>query len=112
MSKLNKLKSLTRDQLRLIKKRSDALEQIEALKKAGPYPPDPDGQNDNRSNWAEVALMEFMVVTGTDAETAVRDLLSDLKHWCDRHEVVFDQELEIGMEYYREETLPDDTEST
>jgi hypothetical protein len=103
-------KSLTRSQLQELAKRRDALEQMEKLKKPGPYPADPDEQNDDRASWAETALLAFMVETGTDADTAIMDLTCDLLHWCDRHNVVFDQQLERGRGHYQEETRPETDE--
>lgn len=47
-------------------------------------PPDPDGQNDDRAEWAESAIRQFQITTGTDFDDALKDLLCDLMHWCDR----------------------------
>jgi hypothetical protein len=67
-------------------------------------PPDPDEQNDDRANWAEATLITFMGCTGTDAEDAVADLLTDLMHWCDRRGVKFNHELDRAHGQYRDET--------
>jgi len=47
-------------------------------------PPDPDKLNRARADWAVAALHSFMHETGSDADTAVGDLLGDLMHACDR----------------------------
>jgi hypothetical protein len=49
-------------------------------------PPDPDGKNDERANWALNALNEFIRCTGPDEEDALCDLLCDLMHLADRRE--------------------------
>lgn len=68
-------------------------------------PPDPDGQNEDRAEWAAEALLMFMSVTGTDQEDAVADLLCDLMHWCDRNgETGFVSELERARMHYGYET--------
>jgi hypothetical protein len=69
-----------------------------------PIPPDPDDQNDDRSDWAEAALVTFAEQTGTDEEDAVADLLCDLMHFCDRHGLEFRDELARGEGNYEEET--------
>lgn len=67
-------------------------------------PPNIDGLNDERASWASSALRQFQHVTGTDDEDALADLLGDLMHWADRHEVSFTTELERAQRYYQEET--------
>jgi hypothetical protein len=47
-------------------------------------PPDPDGQNEDRAEWAEAALAEFQKRTRCDRQDAISDLLADLMHLCDR----------------------------
>lgn len=71
---------------------------------AASLPPDPDGENDNRSQWAEDALVAFMASTGTEKEDAVADLLADLMHYCDRHAFDFEAELAQGRQHYEAET--------
>ena len=67
-------------------------------------PPDPDGQNDNRADSAESALVLFRQKTGLDTEgdkeAALRDLLANLMHWCDRYGQDFDYELVQGRNHY------------
>lgn len=69
-----------------------------------PIPPDPEGRNMDRAAWADVACRAFMDRTGTDFEDVVADLLCDLKHWCDRNNVSFMQELRRAEGMYRDET--------
>ena len=68
-------------------------------------PPDPDGQNHDRSYWAETALIAFRKVTRTDPEDAVADLLCDLMHYCDRYDLNFEDELKRALGNYEEETF-------
>lgn len=72
-------------------------------------PPDPEGMNDNRAAWAADALTCFRTATGTDAEDAVCDLLTDLMHWCDRNGQDFGHELTRAEDHYAAETLGDDS---
>lgn len=44
--------------------------------------------------------------TRTGPDDALADLLCDLKHWCDRHNTSFYQELRRAEQHYREETRP------
>jgi hypothetical protein len=71
-------------------------------------PPDPEGMNDNRAAWAGEALVVFMLATGADPEDAVSDLIADLGHWCDRHDISFEEELRRARFHYEAETLGDD----
>jgi len=67
-------------------------------------PPDPEGMNDSRAEWAGAALSSFMMVTGTDEEDALGDLLADLMHWADRNGYDFDAALDPGRWHYDAET--------
>src|SRR5947208_2172293 len=58
-------------------------------------PPDPEGMNDRRAEWAAGCIHHFQCWTGTDFEDAVCDLLADLMHWCDRNGQDFGHELDI-----------------
>lgn len=66
--------------------------------------PDTDGQNDNRADWANAALVAFRSVTRCDGEDALADLLADLMHWCDRNNASFRDELERARSNYDAET--------
>lgn len=85
------------------------------LARVGSLPPDPDGQNDDRGQWAQAALDAFMDATGTDEGDALSDLLADFGHWLDRrgkefHDlasgetVTLRSELRRAEMHYREET--------
>ena len=78
----------------------------DALKRA--VPPDPEGQNDARAEWAGSALRFFQRSTGTDHSDALSDLLCNLLHWCDRNGLDFERELERGKCHYDEETTDHD----
>jgi hypothetical protein len=72
-------------------------------------PPDIDGMNDERADWAGEALAAFARVTrmdsaGEDAATILSDLLGDLLHWCDRHDLDFEEQLERARGHYAAET--------
>lgn len=67
-------------------------------------PPDPDGMNDKRADWAESALVTFRHKTGTDREDGICDLVADLMHWCDRYGQDFNTELLRGSGHYEAET--------
>jgi len=68
-------------------------------------PPDPEQMNDERADWAAVALDMFQATTGAEDPDALADLLADLMHWCDRHDTAFEAELTRARHFYREETL-------
>lgn len=67
-------------------------------------PPDPDGKNDERAEWAAAALRHFQCTTGTDFEDALSDLLCDLMHWCDRNNFDFEAALCRAQGHYTAET--------
>ena len=67
-------------------------------------PPDPEGMNDSRAQWADAAIRTFMDQTGTDYEDSLGDLLCDLLHWSDRHNFDFDLALDRARDHYTEET--------
>jgi hypothetical protein len=71
-------------------------------------PPDPDNKNDERADWANKSIGLFMIVTGTDYEDALADLLCDMMHWADRGR---DQDFEVALGrargMYEEETRED-----
>jgi hypothetical protein len=72
-------------------------------------PPDPDGMNDRRAQWAGHAIAAFRDATGTDEADAVCDLLADLMHWCDRHGQEFRRELDRANHHYVAETFDDES---
>lgn len=86
-------------------------------RKARRLPPDPEGMNEDRADWAEDALNTFANEHGetlepgaTAAEIAemttqnLADLLADLAHFCDRHNVSFSQCLNTAEMHYDAET--------
>ena len=68
-------------------------------------PPDPEGMNGCRAEWAGQAIAAFTLATGTDREDALADLLADLMHWADRNGVSFADELGRARNHYGAETL-------
>ena len=67
-------------------------------------PPDPEGMNDDRAEWAATSLRFFQCQTGTDWDTAPTDFLCDLMHFCDRNGFDFERELEKAKFHYEAET--------
>jgi hypothetical protein len=70
-------------------------------------PPDPDGLNDDRAQWAKEALGSFSKGAGSEEDTAVSDLLTDLRHYCDRHGLDWEEQLFRANNHYAEETMSD-----
>lgn len=66
--------------------------------------PDPDGQNRDRAEWADVAVDAFQFTTDTDNADALKDLLCDLMHWCDREKQDFNVALDAARHHYAAET--------
>lgn len=67
-------------------------------------PPDPEGMNDDRAQWADAAIRAFTKETGTDYEDSLGDLLGDLLHWCDRNNFDFEIALDRARYHYEVET--------
>ena len=67
-------------------------------------PPDPDGMNIARIEWAGMALAAFQDVCRTDDEDALTDLLADLMHWADRNGGKFGRAMRLARQHYIEET--------
>jgi hypothetical protein len=65
------------------------------------------GINEERAGWAMEAVETFMQETGlTEAdgiETAIGDLLGDIRHLCDKRSLDFDELVAKGKGYYDEE---------
>ena len=64
---------------------------------------DPDRMNAKRVEWASTALTVFRTATRCDNDEALRDLLTNLMHWCDAHGVSFENELAVANRAYIEE---------
>jgi hypothetical protein len=73
-----------------------------------PLPPDPEGMNADRAEWAAAALRHFRCSTGTDYEDALGDLLCDLMHWSDRSNFDFELALDRARGNYQAETEGED----
>lgn len=67
-------------------------------------PPDPEGKNDDRAEWAGVAIQAFRNRVRTDSNDALSDLLRYLMHWADRNEFNFDAQLRRARRSYRVDT--------
>lgn len=72
-------------------------------------PPDPEGKNKDRADWANVALAAFgdetgQTIDGDGPQQMIADLLCDLAHFCDRNGLSFAVCLSSGRNHYEEET--------
>jgi hypothetical protein len=67
-------------------------------------PPDPEGMNDSRAEWAGKAITAFQRETTTDDEDVLGDLIADLMHWADRNNYDFEAALFRAQGHYRAET--------
>lgn len=85
------------------KKIEQARQELAQLRTNEPTPPDPDNMNEFRSDVAFEAVSFFMALTGTDAEDAVADLLGDLRHFADRHNMDYAAEDRRGQAHYAAE---------
>lgn len=61
-------------------------------------------KNHDRAEWAAEAIHAFIARTGADVESAVQDVLTNLRHLCDRSGLDFEQELDCANRMYRQET--------
>lgn len=48
-------------------------------------PPDPEGKNEERAQWALDTVRFFQMLTGADNCYAIGDLLCDIQHMLDRY---------------------------
>ena len=79
------------------------------LTKEGPMR---DVTNGDRADWASSAVQVFAVKTGVDQEDVyiqVKDLLTDLLHFCDREGIVFKDVVRAAKGMYEEEKATDPT---
>lgn len=67
-------------------------------------PPDPERLNSKRAIWAGAALATFQTLTNDDDDNALKDLLADLMHYCDRNGEDFDVALDAARFHYKAET--------
>lgn len=63
-------------------------------------PPDPDGMNDARAEWAGEALNIFRSITGAELDDLVSDFLCDLRHWCDRQGMDYNSASQLAEQHY------------
>ena len=67
-------------------------------------PPDPEGMNDKRAEWAREAIETFSDCTGSEMlSEALGDLLSDMFHLCDREGLDMEAEIADARGCYYEE---------
>lgn len=62
------------------------------------------GMNGKRAEWARAALVAFHVETGVDLPDAMKDLLCDLAHFCDRYGFDLFEEWNKASQMYAFET--------
>lgn len=75
-------------------------------------PAEGSNMNNDRAEWAAKSVLTFMQETNTDADSAIGDLLGNLRHLCDRLGLDFEEQLAAGNNYYTDETAGDqDSES-
>ena len=68
-------------------------------------PPDPDGMNDQRAEWAQLALTPFCHATGSwDPDESITDLIADLMHLCDRSGLDPQTIITRAIDHYEAET--------
>lgn len=61
-----------------------------------------------RAKWADESIQLFAKNTGLDTsgdeeETAFKDLLADMRHWCDERDIDFDYHAENSRNVYLDE---------
>jgi hypothetical protein len=58
---------------------------------------------DDTMHLLETTIDKYGAAGETSTESAIRDLLTDLRHYCDQHEIDFDDSLEGSLDVYLEE---------
>ena len=58
----------------------------------------------------ETTIEKYGTAGETSTECAIRDLLTDLRHFCDQQEIDFDDSLEGSLDVYLEEQESADKE--
>jgi hypothetical protein len=56
----------------------------------------------------EATIDKYGTAGDTGTESAIWDLLTDLRHYCDQHEIDFDYSLEGSLDVYLEESADDE----
>lgn len=66
---------------------------------------DPDEMNEQRAAWASAAIDLFSRATGADTEEeSLCDLITDLLHWAERHDIDWQKTLAASISRYFDET--------
>ena len=55
---------------------------------------------DDTMHVLEATIEEYGTAGETSTESAIRDLLTDLRHYCDQHEIDFENGLEGRLDVY------------
>ena len=58
---------------------------------------------DDTMHVLESAIEKYAAADEATTESAVRDLLADVRHYCDLHEIDFEERLEGSLDLYLEE---------
>lgn len=68
-------------------------------------PPDPEGENEQRSDRGVEMMAAYLAGGGADVQDALSDMLSDLMHMCDRHPKFgdFKEQYDRAATFYQEE---------
>jgi hypothetical protein len=65
---------------------------------------------DDRMHVLEATIEKYGTNGDTGTEAAISDLLTDLRHYCDEHEIDFEDRLEGSLDVYLEEQESADNE--
>jgi hypothetical protein len=55
---------------------------------------------DDTMHLLEATIEKYGTAGETSTESAIRDLLTDLRHYCDQHEIDFENGLEGSLDVY------------
>ena len=58
---------------------------------------------DDTMHLLEATIEKYGTAGETSTESAIRDLLTDLRHYCDHHEIAFEDCLDGSLDVYMEE---------
>jgi hypothetical protein len=68
-------------------------------------PPDPDGKNDKRAEWAGMCILLMHMLSGADnGVESLGVLVTYMFHWCDRSGYDMDKVFRRSRDMYRQET--------
>ena len=65
---------------------------------------------DDTMHLLEATIEKYGTAGETSTESAIRDLLTDLRHYCDHHEIAFEDCLDGSLDVYVEEQESADNE--